>query len=68
MPDYYVNQRKDDDGHNEVHTSYCHLFSIIQNKEYLGHYDTCVPAVAEAKRLGYNANGCIHCSKPCHTG
>ena len=68
MPDYYVNTKKDSHGDNEVHKVGCHRFPSAQNRKRLGNYYTCVPAVAEAKRLGYNANGCIHCSKPCHTG
>ena len=68
MPDYYVNKRKQSNGDNEVHTTTCTFYPYIQDKEYLGFHRTCEPAVAEAKRLGYNANGCYFCSEPCHTG
>ncbi len=64
---YYVNKNKQSNGDNEVHVSGCSYMPLEQNRKYLGTYDSCSPAVSEAKRLGYNANGCYHCSKPCHT-
>ena len=68
MPDYYVNKNKQANGENEVHVPGCTFFPSIQNREHLGYHNTCEPAVAEAKRRGYNANGCRFCSEPCHTG
>ena len=33
-----------------------------ENAEYLGDYAACEPAVEEAKKRGYKANGCYYCS------
>ena len=68
MPYYYVNTGKDKDGHNEVHVEGCSWLPSVLNRDYLGNYSNCRPAVTEAISRGYNANGCFHCSKPCHTG
>ena len=67
MNEFYVNKRKDDDGDNEVHQQGCYWLSLAGNTEYLGMFSNCVGAVAEARRRGYNANGCKHCSPECHT-
>lgn len=64
---YYVNTNKQSNGDNEVHVSGCNYMPSESNRKYLGSYDACAPAVTEAKRLGYKANGCYYCSKPCHT-
>ena len=68
MAYYYVNKNKQANGDNEVHVHGCSFLPSVQNREYLGNYDNCRPAVAKANRLGYNANGCYFCSRPCHTG
>ncbi|MCD2461730.1 hypothetical protein ACHHZ9_25195, partial [Enterobacter cloacae complex sp. 2024EL-00232] len=62
---YYVNTNKQANGDNEVHVSGCTYLPSELNRRYLGSYDYCSPAVTEAKRLGYNANGCYFCCKPC---
>ena len=66
---YYVNQNAQDNGDHEVHEEGCSWMPEIENREYLGDFSSCSPAVAEAKRRGYStANGCYYCCKPCHTG
>ncbi len=67
MAYYYVNTNKQSNGDNEVHKTGCSWLPDRENRVYLGNFDTCGPAVAEAKRLGYNANGCYYCSNACHT-
>ncbi len=67
MASYYVNMNKDDKGDNEVHISGCNWMPAVSNKEYLGEFYNCNGAVSEAKRRGYNANGCYRCSRSCHT-
>lgn len=67
MSYYYVNKNKQANGDNEVHVSGCQWMPEEKHKQYLGNYDSCRPAVQEAKRLGYNANGCYYCCRACHT-
>lgn len=64
---YYVNVNKQANGDNEVHTSICTWLPNQENRRFLGEYSSCKPAVAEAKRLGYEANGCYYCCNSCHT-
>ncbi len=68
MARYYVNTNKQSNGDNEVHTTGCSFLPNAENRVYLGDFNSCGPAVAEAKRRGYNANGCYYCSRACHTG
>ena len=67
MANYYVNQNKDNKGDNEVHIYSCSRMPNVNNREYLGDYTSCFPAVAEAKRRGYDADGCYYCCNSCHT-
>ena len=67
MAYYYVNKNKQSNGDNEVHRLGCSFLPDLVNRDYLGNFDTCGPAVAEAKSRGYNANGCYYCSRACHT-
>ena len=65
---YYVNQNEQDNGDHEVHKEDCNWMPEPENREYLGNFLSCQPAVAEAKRRGYStANGCYYCSNLCHT-
>ena len=70
MAKYYVNKNKDSEGDNEVHIDSCEWYRLMDknNAEYLGNFDSCKKAVLKAHFMGYNANGCAHCSKECHTG
>ncbi|GJL85793.1 MAG: hypothetical protein DHS20C02_15680 [Micavibrio sp.] len=67
MANYYVNKNKQPSGDNEVHRQGCSFMPDPENREYLGDYSSCFPAVAEAKRRGYNADGCYYCCNDCHT-
>lgn len=68
MKNYYVNRKKQPiSGDNEVHTSDCTFMPSIENREYLGLFSNCKDAVIDAKKKGYNANGCYFCSNSCHT-
>jgi len=64
---YYVNKNSQPNGDHEVHESRCSWFSLVKDSEYLGAFDTCKPAVAKARSLSYNANGCAYCCSACHT-
>ena len=67
MENYYVNRNAQDNGDHEVHVDTCYYFSSMNNKEYLGVFTGCEGAVIEAKKRGYNANGCKFCCTRCHT-
>ena len=68
MPNYFVNKRQQtENGYDhEVHTTDCYWGKQVQRLENLGEHDSCRGAVALARRKGYNADGCIHCCKPCN--
>ncbi|HBS23384.1 MAG TPA: hypothetical protein DD982_12745 [Thalassospira sp.] len=69
MPDYYVNDRaQDDSGDHEVHESGCAWLKMANSKTYLGNYSSCHGAVAKAKTIYSSSNGCAHCCSACNTG
>lgn len=67
MARYFVNDNAQNNGDHEVHVSSCPYFSRIISKTYLGDFMSCRPAVAAAKRIYPQSNGCWTCSRPCHT-
>lgn len=67
MATYYVNKNSQSNGDHEVHIRGCSYFPNKENAVYLGDFTNCYSAVLEAKRKGYNANGCYYCSYTCHT-
>jgi hypothetical protein len=64
---YYVSQDDHLNGDNEVHKKGCRWMPDDEEREYLGCYDGCKAAVAEANTRGYKANGCPYCCPTCHT-
>lgn len=67
MASYYVNKTPQTNGDHEVHVANCVYIPGSSNREYLGEYSSCSPAVTEAKKKYPRANGCYFCCKPCHT-
>ncbi len=67
MPRYYVHKKPDDDGNHEVHRAGCFDLPLEKNRIDLGVFNTCHPAVRKAREHYTNVDGCIHCSKACHT-
>ena len=68
MKKYYINQTKDNNGKNEVHTSDCFWLSLATRTEYLGEFKDATNAVFYAKQHGYPcADGCKACSSEAHT-
>lgn len=65
---YYVNQNAQSNGDHEVHTDACSYVPDARNRTYLGPFDSCRPAVAEAKKFYRKSNGCYFCSRACNTG
>ena len=67
MAYYYVNKKVQSNGDHEVHKSGCSFMPSEENRMYLGNYDSCEPAVKEAKKTYSKANGCYYCCNDCHT-
>lgn len=68
MPKYYVNTRTDTNPNNdhEVHKEGCH--KMPSSVKDLGNHLTCDSAVAAAKMIYSNSDGCAICSSSCHKG
>ena len=64
---YYVNKNAQPTGEHEVHTSTCSYLPNLENREYLGEFDSCIDAVKEARRRYNNVDGCAYCCPICHT-
>lgn len=65
--EYFVNPNAQSNGDHEVHVDGCDWLKTILSPKYLGLYDSCTPAVAEAKQTYPTANGCKYCCPSCHT-
>jgi len=61
---YYVNPKN---YNHEVHSEDCSSLPNPENRKYLGIFNNCRDAVAEAKRTYPDADGCRICSSECHT-
>ncbi len=64
---YYVNINPQKNGHHEVHTSVCQYLPNFINRKYLGLFDNCQLAIAQAKKTYPQSNGCKTCSIDCQT-
>lgn len=66
---YYVNNddTKNPNWHHEVHTEEHANQLGIKNKKYLGYFDNCHDALAEAKKTYSDADGCIVCCTECNS-
>ena len=67
MAKYYVNKNAQSNGDHEVHREGCSWMPEPHNRIDLGNFDTCDPAVREAKKHYNQVNGCYYCSSSCHT-
>lgn len=67
MAMYYVHTSTDNQGNHEVHKQGCNHMPAEENRKYLGNFNNCWEAVAEAKKYYSNVNGCYFCSNECHT-
>lgn len=68
MPAYLVNTNAQANGDHEVHEVNCAHKPALQHQKHLGHFDSCGPAVREAKKTYPKSNGCYYCCYACHTG
>jgi hypothetical protein len=65
MAKYYVNQTAQPNGGHEVHQIGCGWLVLTTHKKYLGEFDHCKAAVAEAKKNYGQVNGCFYCCEEC---
>jgi hypothetical protein len=69
MSKYYVNKNaQTTSGDHEVHTVNCIYLPLEKNRLYLGVFDSCGPALREARKTYSNADGCATCCPRCHKG
>lgn len=64
---YFVNKNAQSTGEHEVHTETCAFLPDINNREYLGYFDSPLKAVEKACQLFNNVDGCFYCCKSAHT-
>lgn len=64
---YYVSKQAQPDGYHEVHDEECQFLPQPNNREYLGIFASCYPAVVAARAKYDKADGCKFCSRECHT-
>lgn len=69
MNNYYLNKNAQSNGDHEVHTESCQFLPSVLNRTFLGAFASCTYAITKAKDLAAfkKINGCIFCSRPCHT-
>ena len=67
MASYYVNKHAQANGDHEVHVAGCTWMPSPENKQYLGEFASCQPAVAEAKKTYPTADWCAYCSPACNS-
>ena len=67
---YFVNndQTKNPGLHHEVHTEDHALRLGIKSKSYLGYFSNEIDAVAKAKTIYWDADGCAVCCPKAHRG
>ncbi len=69
MARYIVTKKPHENGEHIVHNlgTWCPDLPDSVDQKSLGNFPTCQAAVREAKKFFENINGCIKCSRPCHT-
>ena len=67
MKKYYVHKYTDAQGDHEVHVEGCSKMPSPENRIELGSFSNCDDAVAAAKKIYSDVNGCYYCCKACHT-
>ena len=63
---YYVNDNAQVNGDHEVHQKSCSWLELAPSKTYLGYYTNCMDAIAKAKTIYNQVDGCVYCCNPCH--
>ncbi len=66
MYKYYVTKRTNQEGRREIHREGCAYLPERGSCLYLGKLASSFSAVAEARRIYTDINGCFHCAPECH--
>ena len=67
MPNYCVNSNAQPTGEREVHDTAKYCLHRPNDCRPLGWHADCYGAVAAARRLYNNVDGCAFCTPECHT-
>jgi hypothetical protein len=65
MARYYVSDHPNLNGDHDVHVSGCK--NMHGSMVHLGEHSLCTTAVARAKSIFVQVNGCKYCSNLCHS-
>lgn len=68
MDVYHINNTAQLNGDHEVHKSGCYWLARATNTTSLGYHYGCASAVAQARTIWLQVNGCATCAPACHTG
>lgn len=63
---FYVNKNAQVNGEHEVHRLTCSWLPDVENRVYLGDFDTSAQAIREAKKYYNNVDGCAFCCPESH--
>jgi hypothetical protein len=69
MPSFCVNKNAQPTGEHEVHNidAGCSYLPDYHNQQQLGAFTSCHGAIAEARKIYTNVDGCAYCAPSCHT-
>lgn len=67
---YYFYNYVDSKGNHEVHTGDCSYLPAVENRTYIGLYNSCSDAISAAKKQYplKSFDGCYFCCTSCHKG
>ena len=67
MPRYYVTTEPKQNGDHEVHKADCNFLPEDETlRFFLGFFNKCEDAMAEARTHYPKSNGCYYCAQECH--
>jgi len=64
---FYVNKNAQSNGDHEVHRATCDWLPDVNNRIYLGDFNTSSEVVLEARKYYSQVDGCRHCCPESHT-
>lgn len=64
---FYVNKKAQANGDHEVHRVTCSWLPDVENRIYLGDFDTSQAALREAHKYFSQVDGCCYCCPEIHT-
>ena len=67
MAHYFATKDASPNGEHQVHRLGCSHNPDEENQTYLGSFFGCCAAVHKAREYYLYVNGCMYCSRECHT-